>query len=239
MDIQSNEHLSPEFIFNTKHIMKTLHLIYIIFFLCSIANAQEPETPTETQPPVETPSQPEPKQKVQHDFSKSKTLTLQANLGASYLPDGNSGNIAYGFTGLFEKSYGAFTIFSGLSYTEITDRETFGSFVSTDSIHQQHVKYKSVTIPVGVAFKYGQQKNRLYPLISLAIGPQFNIKNAFTAVKTVSFMLEGRIGVGVNVIKLLSFESGMVYHGSLSSVRKGDARHPMLFAAFLGMNINL
>ncbi|MDB5226696.1 MAG: hypothetical protein JWN78_889 [Bacteroidota bacterium] len=215
--------------------MKTILLIFFILFI-SFSFAQE--TATEPEPETAT-TAPQAKEKKQHDFSKSKTLTLQANLGASYLPNGNSGVIAYGFTGMFEKSFGAFTIFSGLSYTEITDRENFRTFVTTDSIRQEHVKYRSITIPVGVAFKYGQQKHRLYPLVSLAIGPQFNIKNVFTSVKTVSFMLEARAGMGVNLIKFISVETGMVYHGSLTSVRKGDIKRPMLFAAFFGLNINL
>ena len=215
--------------------MKTIHFIICVLFI-SIGVAQD--TISELAPETIAPA-PQAKEKKQHDFSKSKTLTLQANLGVSYLPNGNSGVIAYGFTGMFEKSYGAFTIFSGLSYTEITDRENFKTFVTTDSIRQQHVKYRSITIPVGVAFKYGQQKHRLYPLVSLAIGPQFNLKNPFASTKIISFMLEARAGIGVNLIKFISVETGFAYHGSLSSVRKGDVRKPMLFGAFLGLNINL
>lgn len=209
--------------------MKIYSLIICLFCLAA-AHAQEDKKEAKT----------ESKSPKQHNFSKSHTITLQGNLGASYLPDGNSGVIAYGITGLYEKTFvGLLTIFSGVSYTEITDRENFRSLLSTDSLRQQHVSYRSVTIPIGVALKFGQTKHRLYPLISAAVGPQFNIKNALTAVKSVSLMVEARAGLGVNVIKLLSFETGAVYHGSLTSVRSGEVRHPMLLGWFLGVNVNL
>ncbi len=202
--------------------MKAIHFIFCLIYLGNVF-AQEAV--------VSGPA---------HNFNKNQTITLQGNIGVSYLPDGNSGSIAYGFTGLFEKNFlGLVSIFSGISYTEITDKENFRDFVSSDSIRQQHVKYRSVTVPVGVALKIGAQKHRLYPLISVAIGPQFNIDNGFASVKTVSFMAEGRAGLGINVVRYLSFESGLVYHGSLTSVREGETRHPMLFGWFLGMNVNL
>jgi hypothetical protein len=169
------------------------------------------------------------------DFPKGMSIGISAGPGVTFIP--HEGIQKYGYTieGTFQKTYSHIQITAGVQYSVTSDNKVFLS----NPTNELFVKYKSIGFPVGVTFKYGHQSNRIFPVIAAAIGPAFNFKSSVFSIRPVGVFFDAKAGVGFNLIKLLSLELGANYHGSLTTITKGEKKKPMVAGAFIGLNVNL
>lgn len=185
-------------------------------------------------------------------YPKNITLSLQSPIGITLFQDTKTTKpkLGFGITLFVQKSFHDIQLLGGISFYQTADKK-FG--VSSSSAYVQYNNfYRSISIPIGVSFKYGHEKHLAYPLVGVSFNPTINIKTSVSGTINTSqsefykkdlskftMSMSGMLGAGFNVHKHISIEIGGSTWLQFMSISKSQKIRPVLVGGFVGLNYNI
>lgn len=180
-------------------------------------------------------------------YKKNAVLLFQSPIGIGLVSHQSSNkiNVGYGTSIIAQKSFHDISVFGGVSFYQIKVIN-----LSATSYKYYSLYHRSICIPIGVSFKYGQEKHLAYPIVSVSFNPTINLPTVSKEesvsseyfkndINRFTLSMTGELGVGFNVQKHVSIEFGGAVWLQFISISKANTIKPMVLGGFVGLNYNI